>query len=111
RFGLLILRDLESLAALESRQTGKPSRQSRRDVEITARYFDFYASAIETFHGEVIPLDRNTHIYTSWQPPGVTAHVIPWNYPMTIMARSVAPSLAMGNACIVKPAEEAPLTA
>jgi aldehyde dehydrogenase (NAD+) len=111
RFGVLILRDLEPLAALESRQTGKPSRQSRRDVEITARYFDFYASAIETFHGEVIPLDRNTHIYTSWEPHGVTAHVIPWNYPMSIMARSVAPSLAMGNACIVKPAEEAPLTA
>jgi aldehyde dehydrogenase (NAD+) len=111
RFGTLILRDAAALTAVESRQTGKPLRQARRDVEITARYFDFYASAIETFHGEVIPLDEKTHIYTRWEPHGVTAHIIPWNYPMSIMARSVAPSLAMGNACVVKPAEEAPLSA
>lgn len=110
RLGALVLRDGENLATSEARQTGKPMRQARRDVEITARYFDFYASAIETFPGETVPLNDDTLIYTRWEPHGVTAHIIPWNYPMSIMARSVAPSLAMGNGCVVKPAEEAPLT-
>jgi aldehyde dehydrogenase (NAD+) len=111
RLSGLILRDMESLAVTESRQTGKPLRQARRDTEITARYFDFYASAIEVFHGETIPLNQDTLIYTRWEPHGVTAHIVPWNYPMSIMARSVAPSLAMGNACVLKPAEATPLTA
>ncbi len=111
RIGSLVLRDKEILANTEARQTGKPLKQARRDAEITARYFDFYASAIENFHGETIPLNRDTLIYTRWEPHGVTAHIVPWNYPMSIMARSVVPSLAMGNACVLKPAEATPLTA
>ncbi|HTI77043.1 MAG TPA: aldehyde dehydrogenase family protein [Mycobacterium sp.] len=107
----LILREVEPLAILEARQTGKPLRQARRDTEITARYFDFYASAIETFYGTTIPLGENVHVYTTWEPHGVTAHVIPWNYPLQILGRSVAAALAMGNCCVLKPAEEAPLTA
>ena len=111
QIGALVLRDLAKLADMESRQTGKPLRQAKRDAEITARYFDFYASAIETFPGETIPLNNDTLIYTRWEPHGVTAHIVPWNYPMSIMARSVVPSLAMGNTCVLKPAEETPLTA
>ena len=111
RLGQLVLRDLEPLAALESRQTGKPLRQALRDGQVTARYFDFYASAIETFHADVIPFDNDTLVYTRWEPHGITTQIIPWNYPMSIMARSIAPALAMGNVCIVKPAEETPLTA
>jgi aldehyde dehydrogenase (NAD+) len=111
RIGHFVLRDLPLLTESEARQTGKPLRQARRDVEITARYFDFYASAIETFGGETIPLNNDTLIYTRWEPHGVTGHIVPWNYPMSIMARSVVPSLAMGNACVLKPAEETPLTA
>jgi aldehyde dehydrogenase (NAD+) len=111
RIGHLIERDSEELARLECRQTGKPLRQARRDVEITTRYFDFYASAIETFYGSSIPLNERTVIYTMWEPHGVTAHVIPWNYPLQILGRSIAPALAMGNCCVLKPAEEAPLTA
>jgi aldehyde dehydrogenase (NAD+)/betaine-aldehyde dehydrogenase len=106
----LILRDLEPLGALESQQTGKPIKQGRRDTELCARYFDFYASAIETFYGTTIPLDASVHVHTTWEPHGVTAHVIPWNYPLQILGRSVAAALAMGNCCVVKPAEEAPLT-
>jgi acyl-CoA reductase-like NAD-dependent aldehyde dehydrogenase len=109
--GALANRDMDILAELESRQTGKPIRQGRRDVELAVRYFDFYASAIETFGGTTIPLNDDTQIYTRWEPHGVTAHVVPWNYPLQIMARSIAPSLAMGNGCVLKPAEEAPLTA
>ena len=111
RIAGLIERDLSVLGALEAQQTGKPLKQARRDTEITARYFDFYASAIETFYGATIPLNDETLIYTQWQPHGVTAHIIPWNYPLQILGRSVAPSLAMGNGCVLKPAEETPLTA
>lgn len=111
RIAGLIERDLDVLGALEAQQTGKPLKQARRDTEITARYFDFYASAIETFYGTTIPLNDETLIYTQWQPHGVTAHIIPWNYPLQILGRSVAPSLAMGNGCVLKPAEETPLTA
>ena len=111
RIAGLIERDLDVLGALEAQQTGKPLKQARRDTEITARYFDFYASAIETFYGTTIPLNDETLIYTQWQPHGVTAHIIPWNYPLQILGRSVAPSFALGNGCLLKPAEVTPQTA
>jgi aldehyde dehydrogenase (NAD+)/betaine-aldehyde dehydrogenase len=111
RIAELIKRDEPDLAYLEALQTGKPLKQARRDAELTARYFDFYASAVETHYGSSIPLNADTMIFTEWEPHGVTAHVIPWNYPMQIFARTIAPALAMGNCCVLKPAEEAPLTA
>jgi aldehyde dehydrogenase (NAD+) len=111
RIAQLIERDRDDLAHLEALQTGKPLRQARRDAELTSRYFDFYASAVETHYGSSIPLNADTMIFTQWEPHGVTAHVIPWNYPMQIFARTIAPALAMGNCCVLKPAEEAPLTA
>lgn len=111
RLSTLIARDADSLGRLESQQTGKPLRQGLRDAEITVRYFDFYASAVETFYGSAFSLDERTAVQTRWEPHGVTAHIIPWNYPLQILARSVAPALAMGNCTVLKPAEEAPLTA
>jgi aldehyde dehydrogenase (NAD+)/betaine-aldehyde dehydrogenase len=111
RLSALIERDMASLGRLESQQTGKPLRQGLRDAEITVRYFDFYASAVETFYGSAFSLDERTMVHTRWEPHGVTAHIIPWNYPLQILGRSVAPALAMGNCVVLKPAEEAPLTA
>jgi len=111
RLSTLIERDLAELGRLESQQTGKPLRQGLRDAEITVRYFDFYASAVETFYGSAFSLDERTTVHTRWEPHGVTAHIIPWNYPLQILGRSVAPALAMGNCVVLKPAEEAPLTA
>jgi aldehyde dehydrogenase (NAD+)/betaine-aldehyde dehydrogenase len=111
RLSALIERDAGALGRLESQQTGKPLRQGLRDAEITVRYFDFYASAVETFYGSAFALDDHTTVRTQWEPHGVTAHVIPWNYPMQILGRSIAPALAMGNCAVLKPAEEAPLTA
>ncbi len=111
RLSALIQRDADSLGQLESQQTGKPLRQGRRDAEITVRYFDFYASAVETLYGAAFSLDSHTSVQTRWEPHGVTAHVIPWNYPLQILGRSIAPALAMGNCTVLKPAEEAPLTA
>ena len=111
RLSALIDRDTAELGRLESQQTGKPLRQGLRDAEITVRYFDFYASAVETFYGAAFALDERTTVRTLYEPHGVTAHVIPWNYPLQILGRSVAPALAMGNCAVLKPAEEAPLTA
>jgi aldehyde dehydrogenase (NAD+) len=111
RLSVLIERDLDGLGRLESQQTGKPLSQGRRDTEITARYFDFYASAIETFYGSTFSLDDHIAVQTRWEPHGVTAHIIPWNYPLQILGRSIAPALATGNCTVLKPAEEAPLTA
>lgn len=107
----LILRDWDDLATTESLHTGKPISQARRDVELVARYFDFYASALETFYGSSFSLNESTEVVTRFEPHGVTAHIIPWNYPLQILGRSLAPSLATGNCCVVKPAEESPLTA
>jgi aldehyde dehydrogenase (NAD+)/betaine-aldehyde dehydrogenase len=108
---VLILRDWDELAELECLQTGKPLSQARRDTELTARYFDFYASAVETFYGTAFTLGERTQVVTTFEPHGVTAHIIPWNYPLQILGRSLAPALATGNCTVVKPAEEAPLTA
>src|SRR5215472_5869377 len=111
RMSDLMRRDRDRLADLESRDTGKPLRQARADADVAIRYFEFYASAVEVLYGETIPVSSDVFIYTLREPFGVTAHIIPWNYPLQIGARTVAPALAAGNCCVLKPAEEAPLTA
>ena len=110
RLSELILRDHEELARLESMDTGKPLTQTRTDTTVAARYFEFYANTIESFYGETIPALADTFAYTLREPYGVTAHIVPWNYPIQIGCRSVAPALAAGNCCVMKPAEEACLT-
>ena len=105
-----ILAEKEDLAVLESRDTGKPLSQARTDVEVAARYFEFYGGSIEALYGDTIPATPGILAYTTREPLGVTAHIEPWNYPLQIGSRSLAPSLAVGNCCVLKPAEEAPLT-
>jgi aldehyde dehydrogenase (NAD+)/betaine-aldehyde dehydrogenase len=99
------------LARLESLDTGKPLSQARADVGVAVRYFDFYAGAAEGLSGSTLAGARGIFAYTLREPWGVTAHIIPWNYPIQISARTLAPALAAGNCCVLKPAEEAPLTA
>ncbi|MDQ6874207.1 MAG: aldehyde dehydrogenase family protein [Actinomycetota bacterium] len=106
----LIGRDRDALADLESRDTGKPMRQARADVDVAARYFEFYAGAVEAMYGDTVPAVRDLLVYTLREPFGVTGHIVPWNYPIQIGSRTVAPALAAGNCCVLKPAEDAPLT-
>ncbi len=101
----------DELARLETLDTGKPLRQARTDVEVAARYFEFYAGAADKILGQVIPLGEGFLDYTLREPWGVCAQIIPWNYPIQIGARGIAPALAAGNAVVSKPAEETPLTA
>ncbi len=101
----------EELARLETLDTGKPLKQARTDVEVAARYFEFYAGACDKLLGQVIPLGPGFLDYTLREPWGVCAQIIPWNYPIQIGARGIAPALATGNCVVSKPAEETPLTA
>lgn len=100
----------ETLAHLEAQDTGKPLTQARADITATARYFEFYGGAADKLHGEVIPYLNGFHVQSLREPLGVTAHIIPWNYPAQMFGRTLAPSLAMGNAVVLKPAEEASMT-
>ncbi|TWG61710.1 aldehyde dehydrogenase family protein [Aminobacter sp. J44] len=101
----------DELAALESRDTGKPVRQGKADVVATMRYYEFYGGAGDKIHGDTIPFLDGYTALTLREPHGVVAGIIPWNYPMQILARVAGAALAMGNTLVVKPAEDASLTA
>ena len=111
KIGVAVAEQTEMLAELESRDVGKPLKQARTDALALARYHEFYAGAADKLHGDTIPYLTDYTVYTLREPHGVTAHIIPWNYPMQIMGRSVIGALAAGNAVVLKPAEEASLTA
>jgi len=110
RLSDLVLAHKELLTELEVTDVGKPVSQARADVVALARYLEFYAGAADKLHGQTIPFLADYTVYTLREPHGVTAHIIPWNYPMQIIGRSVVGALAAGNAVVVKPAEQASLT-
>jgi len=111
KIGKAVEAQADTLAELEARDVGKPLKQARADALALARYLEFYAGAADKLHGETIPYLADYTVYTLREPHGVTGHIIPWNYPMQIIGRSVVGALAAGNATVVKPAEEASLTA
>jgi aldehyde dehydrogenase (NAD+) len=98
------------LSNLESLDTGKPLRQAKADVQVAARYFEYYAGFADKMLGTSIPLGPGFVDYTTREPMGVSAQIASWNYPLQLGARGIAPALAAGNAIVVKPAEEAPLS-
>jgi aldehyde dehydrogenase (NAD+) len=101
----------EELATLESRDNGKPLRQARTDVQVAARYFEFFAGVADKIMGNTIPLGPGFLDFTLREPIGVSAQIVPWNYPIQIGARGVAPALAAGCTVVLKPSSEAPMTA
>ncbi|MBD3802425.1 MAG: aldehyde dehydrogenase family protein [Thioclava sp.] len=111
KMSALVLSRIDDLAVIEAMDVGKPLSQARADVTALARYLEFYGGAADKVMGETIPYLNGYTAYTLREPHGVTAHIVPWNYPMQIIGRSVGAALAMGNAAVVKPAEEASLTA
>lgn len=110
RMSALILENFDELVATEARDTGKPLTQARADITSTARYFEFYGGAADKVHGDMIPFAPGYFVTTEYVPLGVTGHIIPWNYPAQMFGRTIAASLAMGNACVLKPAEDACLS-
>lgn len=105
-----ILDHLQELTELESRDTGKPISLASSDVQVLARYFEFYGGAADKVHGQTIPFMNGYSVALEHEPYGVTGHILPWNYPAQMFGRSLAPSLAMGNAVVLKPAEDACLS-
>jgi acyl-CoA reductase-like NAD-dependent aldehyde dehydrogenase len=108
--GRAILERREELARLESLDTGKPLRQAAADVAVAARYFEYYAGVADKLFGTTIPLGDEFLDYTLREPLGVSAQIVPWNYPIQIGCRGIAPALAAGCTVVVKPAEEASLS-
>jgi len=111
KLGHIIAARVDDLAAIEAADVGKPLKQARADALALARYMEFYGGAADKVLGDTIPYLQGYTVYTLREPHGVTGHIVPWNYPMQIIGRSVGAALAMGNAAVLKPAEEACLTA
>lgn len=106
-----IEREADVFAELETRDSGKPLQLSRKETLSTARYFEYYAGIADKLHGEQIPLGADYVDFTIREPLGVSAQIVPWNMPLNMIGRGVAPALAAGNTVVVKPAEQTSLTA
>jgi aldehyde dehydrogenase (NAD+) len=111
RFGAAILAHADELSAIEAQDTGKPKVLADGDIIALARYFEYYGGAADKLHGETIPYLDGYHVGVIHEPHGVTGHILPWNYPAQMFGRTLAPALAVGNATVLKPAEDACATA
>lgn len=100
----------EPLAVLESMSQGKPIRDSRREVEMVAEMFEFFAGWADKFYGHVIPVPTTHLNYTRREPFGTILHIAPWNIPILSFGWQVAPTVAVGNAVLLKPSELTPFT-
>jgi aldehyde dehydrogenase (NAD+) len=101
---------LADFARLETMNNGKPLGQAKGDIAMAARHFEYFAGLADKIQGNTIPVPGSRLNYTLKEPLGVTAHVVPWNYPLVMAARSMAPALAAGNTLVAKPASFTPIT-
>src|SRR5689334_7104424 len=101
----------DELAALETADVGKPLRESKGDVDGVVATLRYNAGAADKMEGATIPLGPAYLDFTLIEPLGVTAHILPWNYPLGTAARSLAPALTAGCTAVLKPAEQSPLSA
>jgi aldehyde dehydrogenase (NAD+) len=100
----------DELAALEALDVGKPLSQARADVRGTARYFEYYGGMADKIGGATIPVRWGALDLTVREPYGVSGQIIPWNFPLLMGGRGIAPALAAGNCVVAKPAEDASLS-
>src|ERR1700719_1707658 len=99
------------LAELESRNSGKPIVEAEFDIADVATCFEYYGGLANKVLGHVNPVPANALSFTLREPVGVAGQIIPWNYPLLMAAWKLAPALAAGCTCVLKPAEQTPLTA
>jgi betaine-aldehyde dehydrogenase len=111
RISNLIRENAEELARMESRNVGKPIRDSRDEVDLAANCFEFYAGTTNKIGGQTIPGAAPGLLMTFREAVGVCGIIVPWNFPIAITAWKLAPALAMGNTVVLKPAEQTPMTA
>lgn len=107
----LIARDVDYIASLETLDNGKPFNDSVDDINVTVDFLKYYAGWADKNHGQTIPSDGDLITFTRHEPVGVCGQIIPWNYPLMMVAWKFGPALACGNTCVLKPAEQTPLTA
>ncbi len=103
--------NLMKFRQLESKNGGKPISATSWELESVANTFEYYAGAVNKFHGETIPGAKDGSLLTFHEPLGVCVLITPWNFPLMIAAWKIAPALAMGNTVVLKPASVTPLTA
>src|ERR1700732_4635926 len=106
-----IRQNAAQLAHIECRNTGKPIVEAEYDIADVATCFEYYGGLATKVTGHVNPVPANALSFTLREPVGVAAQIIPWNYPLLMAAWKLAPAIAAGCACILKPAEQTPLTA
>ncbi|WP_375282207.1 aldehyde dehydrogenase family protein [Pseudooctadecabacter sp.] len=108
--GRFLLDHIDEIAPVLTLEQGKPLWEARIEVEGAARYFEYYGNQAETVEGRSIPLGKSYFDFTTYEPFGVSAQIIPWNYPVEMTARSLSAALATGNACVIKTPELTPLS-
>lgn len=112
KIGDEIMKRRHEFAALEAMDSGKPYRECYSiDVPMAADHFKYFAGVLRSLQGETIPVNDNLFVYTLREPLGIVAGITPWNFPLLMAARKIAPAIAAGNAVILKPASPTPLTA
>ncbi len=109
--GELLRKNSELFAFIEALDAGKSYNQAMGDALSSARIFEYYASVADTMQADSIPLNNENISFTMNEPVGITAHIIPWNYPLNTFVRGIAPALAAGCSVVAKPAETSPFTA
>ena len=105
-----MLANIDEIARVLTLESGKPLWESVIEIEGAARYFEYYGNQAETVEGRSIPLGADYLDFTIYEPFGVSAQIIPWNYPLEMTARGIAAALATGNACVVKTPELDPIS-
>lgn len=108
--GRYLLDHKDEIAGVLTLEQGKPLWESHLEVEGAALYFEYYGNQASTVEGRSIPLGNGYFDWTENEPYGVSAQIIPWNYPVEMTARSLSAALATGNACVIKSPELTPLT-
>jgi aminomuconate-semialdehyde/2-hydroxymuconate-6-semialdehyde dehydrogenase len=98
----------DDLARLDSTNMAKPFAQARHDVARSVWNFRFFADHQRDAVGEVYPMDSGHHTYSEFGPAGVVAAISPWNFPLMMASWKIAPAIAWGNTCIIKPSEDTP---
>jgi succinate-semialdehyde dehydrogenase/glutarate-semialdehyde dehydrogenase len=112
RWHALIVAHADDLAKIISREQGKPLAEGRGEVAYGASYVEWFAEEAVRTYGDIIPEQvRGKKLMVTKEPVGVVAAITPWNFPLAMIARKIAPALAAGCTVVAKPAEDTPLTA
>jgi len=103
--------NLEAIAVAESWENGKPVRETlNADIPLAIDHFRYFASCLRAQEGSLSEIDENTVAYHFHEPLGVVGQIIPWNFPILMAVWKLAPALAAGNAIVLKPAEQTPVS-